>query len=114
MPDITTREGREAERNRLGAEDGDTYEAICDGKFRFMCAAPRHRAHESLRSALDGLDIAQEMAEAVVAVLTPCPPENHLVDADGVCPECDVERQARAALAKWDKWLDTYSSPPPS
>ncbi len=42
--------------------------------------------------------VREEMAEALEAVLTPCPPENHIVGADGVCPECDVEVQARLAL----------------
>lgn len=42
--------------------------------------------------------LVEQLAAALEAVLTPCPPENHLVDADGVCPECDVEKQARLAL----------------
>lgn len=45
--------------------------------------------------------VTEQLAEALEAVLTPCPPENHIVGADGVCPECNVEKQARAALARY-------------
>ena len=79
MADITTTEGREELRRVL----------------------PHAKL---LQRAFDGLDIAQEMARALEEL-----PLNG-VDCEaidgGPCehPWCIKEREAAAALAKWDKW----------
>lgn len=86
MLDITTTAGRE-ELRRPDARDWPTI-------------------RDSWDRALDGLDIAQEVAEALK--------ETEKRRRKGSRPGWEVALLRRNALAKWDKWLDIYSPPPPS
>ena len=96
MADITTREGRERERVLLEQlfDEGCPYAETDDCRCRYM---------EMSRRALNGLDIAQEMREALKLAV-------HKAEQirDG---QCNPNARARAviqvateALAKWEKW----------
>lgn len=44
--------------------------------------------------------VREDLLTALEAMLTPCPPGTHVIGPDGECPECDVEKQARAAIER--------------
>ncbi len=91
MSDITTPEGRKRERIMLEKvyDEGCPYAETDDCRCGYM---------EMMRRALDGLDIAEEMAEMLKAYVLLAeyvereePPSYRLL-------------QARERLAKWDTW----------
>ena len=43
---------------------------------------------------------APDLLAALERMLTPCPSGTHSIGPDGECPECPVECQARAAIAR--------------